>query len=177
MIGDFTETSERLASIPKIVAGTVPTGARDVALNDVAAKRFGVGPGDTLAMAGYSAAAFEACSTDPSGCTTDVDLGDVTVAGVLRFPGDISPEVSDSLSIVLSPTLTSSWVSLVAGQQWLAGAFVESQAAHDRLGAAVTGESGQIASPAREPMSSLRRTQKATQSGSTRLSTSRRTVC
>jgi hypothetical protein len=138
VIGDVTDTNGREASVPKVVAGRVPTGAREVALNDLAAKRFGVGAGGSLAMVGYSATAFEACSTDPTSCTTDVDLGVVSVAGILRFPGDISPEVSDSLSIALSPTLTKSWVPIVASQQWLAGAFVESSAVREQLGAAIT---------------------------------------
>src|SRR4051812_33682607 len=138
VIGDFTEVNRRLASIPKIVAGNVPTGGREVAVNDLAAKRFGVGPGDHLAMVGYSGAAFAACSTDPSQCKTDAELGDVIVSGILRVPGDISPEVSDSLNIALSPALTKSWIPRLAAQQWLAGAFVESPTVRDKLGAGLT---------------------------------------
>ncbi|HEY0520162.1 MAG TPA: hypothetical protein VGC84_11775, partial [Ilumatobacteraceae bacterium] len=137
-IGDLTEIKNRTVSIPKIVAGRLPSGQRDVALNDLAAKRLGVGPGDHLAMVGYSPAAFAGCSSDPSNCATDLNLGDVSVVGILRFPSDISPEVSDSMSIGLSPALTRSWIPSVANQGWIAGAYIDSATLRDRVGTALT---------------------------------------
>lgn len=142
VVGVVGDTFGRTVVLSKIVAGGLPTGARDVALNDLAAQRFGVGPGDHLEMVGYSPAAFQACSTDPSSCVTDIDLGDVTVTGVLREPSDISPEAADSLSIALSPALTKSWLTSVASQGWLSGAFVESPGARADLGTALTSAIG-----------------------------------
>lgn len=142
VIGDVAVTSDRSVALSKIVAGGLPTGARDVALNDLAAQRFGVGPGDRLHMVGYSPAALAACSADPSGCVTDVDLGDVTVSGVLRQPGDISPEASGSLTIEASQRLTTSWLPSVATQGWLSGAFVESPSTRASLGTALTSAIG-----------------------------------
>jgi FtsX-like permease family len=142
VIGGVAATGDRSVALPKIVAGGLPTGARDVAVNDLAAQRFGVGPGDHLHMVGYTPAAFEACSADPSGCVTDVDLGDVTVSGVLREPSDISPEASGSLTIEASPSLTRSWLPLVATQGWLSGAFVESSSTRASLGNALTNAIG-----------------------------------
>ncbi|MEY2415394.1 MAG: putative transport system permease protein, partial [Ilumatobacteraceae bacterium] len=138
VIGGVAATSDRSVALAKIVAGGLPTGALDVAVNDLAAQRFGVGPGDQLHMVGYTPAALEACSANPSGCVTDVDLGDVTVSGVLREPSDISPEASGSLSIEVSPSLTKSWLPLVATQGWLSGAYVESSSTRASLGAALT---------------------------------------
>ena len=142
VIGDVGDTIDRTVVFSKIVAGRLPTGARDVAVNDLAAQRFGVGPGDHLQMVGYSPHALEACSSNPSACVTDLDLGDVTVTGILRAPSDISPESADSLSIGLSPALTNSWLASVAGQLWLSGAFVESPTTRAELGAALTSAIG-----------------------------------
>jgi hypothetical protein len=142
VIGDVTDAVGRTAVIPKIVAGGLPTGARDVAVNDLAAKRFGVGPGDHLDMVGYSPDAYEACSADPSACVADVALGQVTVTGILRLPGDISPEAADSLSIELSQTLTKSWLPLVASELWISGAWVDSPQVRADLGAALTNAIG-----------------------------------
>ena len=142
VIGGVAATSDRSVALSKIVAGELPTGPREIAVNDLAAQRFGVGPGDHLRMVGYSPAAFEACSAHPSGCVTDVDLGDVTVSGVLRQPSDISPEASGSLTIEASPNLTASWLPSVATQAWLSGAFVESSSTRASLGAALTSAIG-----------------------------------
>ena len=142
VIGDVGDTIDRTVVFSKIVAGRLPTGARDVAVNDLAAQRFGVGPGDHLQMVGYSPHALEACSSDPSACVTDLDLGDVTVTGILRAPSDISPESADSLSIGLSRALTKSWLASVADQLWLSGAFVESSTTRADLGTALTSAIG-----------------------------------
>jgi hypothetical protein len=138
VVGDVGDTIDRTVMFSKIVAGRLPTGERDIAVNDLAAQRFGVGPGDHLQMVGYSSHALEACSTDPSACVADLDLGDVTVTGILRSPSDISPEAGGSLSIGLSRALTKSWLALVADQLWLSGAFVESSTARADLGTALT---------------------------------------
>jgi hypothetical protein len=139
VIGDLTDTTgTRTVSIPKIVAGELPTGARDIAVNDLAAQRFGVRPGARLDMVGYSPDAYQACSEDPSACTPDVALGEVTVSGILRYPGDLSPEATGSLAIEVSRALTRSWLPLIAGQQWISGTFVSSPDAREQLGATLT---------------------------------------
>ncbi|MCU1502493.1 MAG: hypothetical protein JWM12_1847 [Ilumatobacteraceae bacterium] len=137
-ITDTTATVDRTVSIPKIVAGELPSGPRDVAVNVLAAQRLGVGPGDSLHMVGYSPTAYEACSSGSSDCAIDVDLGDVTVSGILRYPDDISPEAGQSLNIELSPALTEAWLPLVASPTWLSGAFVESADTREKLGTALT---------------------------------------
>ncbi|MEY2522533.1 MAG: putative transport system permease protein, partial [Ilumatobacteraceae bacterium] len=142
VIGGVAATSDRSVALSKVVAGELPTGVRDIAVNDLAAQRFDVGPGDHLHMVGYTPAALEACSADPSGCVTDVDLGDVTVSGVLRAPSDLSPEASGSLTIEASPSLTTSWLRSVATQGWLSGAFVESSSKRASLGTALTSAIG-----------------------------------
>ncbi len=142
VIGGVAATSDRSVARYKIVSGRLPTGDREVAVNDLAAQRFGVGPGDHIHMVGYSSTALEGCSTDPSSCATDLDLGDVQVSGVVRQPSDISPEASDSLSIEASPSLTKSWLGSVATQGWLSGAFVESPSTRAGLGTALTSAIG-----------------------------------
>jgi|GEM_PF-4405381 len=142
VVGDVGHTIDQTVLFSKVVAGRLPTGPRDVAVNDLAAQRFNVGPGDHLQMVGYSSHAQEACSSDPSGCVADLDLGDVTVTGILRTPADISPEVGGSLSMGLSGDLTKSWLASVASQFWLAGAFVESSTTRADLGAALTSSIG-----------------------------------
>ena len=50
---------------------------------------------------------------DAAGCVADVDLGEVTVSGILRYPGDLSPEAVGSLThravAEPSPTRGSRW--------------------------------------------------------------------
>ena len=142
VVGDPSDTVGRSVSVPKILEGRLPLGARDVALNDLAAERLGVRPGDRLDMIGYSPGAYEACLTDPAECVADVDLGEVTISGVLRLPGDISPEAADSLTIELSNELTRSWIPRVASQFWLSGAWVESPEVRADLGEALTNAIG-----------------------------------
>jgi putative ABC transport system permease protein len=138
VVGSLIDTVNPKVGVPKIVAGGLPDGPRDVALNEVAASTLGVTPGDTLDMVGYSPARFELCSTDPSQCQTDVDLGKVDVVGILRLPDDISPESYGSLSIELSPALTRSWLPLVATSGWITGAHVDDSEARRALGVALT---------------------------------------
>ncbi len=138
VVGSLIDTVKPKVGVPKIVAGGLPDGARDVALNEVAANELGVGPGDTLDMVGYSPARLELCSSDPFQCETDVDLGEVQIAGILRLPDDISPESYGSLSIELSPALTRSWLPLVATSGWITGAHVDDSEARRALGVALT---------------------------------------
>lgn len=142
VIGNLTSTVGRTVVVPKVIAGGLPMGARDVAVNDLAARRLRVGPGDHLDMVGYSPDAYESCSTDPSACVADVELGEVTVTGILRLPGDISPEAADSLTIQLSPALTELWIPLVASETWLSGAWVDSPDTRADLGVALTNAIG-----------------------------------
>ena len=142
VVGDLADAVGRTVVVPKIVAGALPTGGRDVAVNDLAAKRLGVGPGDHLDMVGYSPDAYQACFSDPSACVADVALGEVTVTGILRLPGDISPEAADSLTIELSQSLAKSWIPVVASQTWLSGAWVDSPDTRAELGAALTNAIG-----------------------------------
>jgi MacB-like periplasmic core domain/FtsX-like permease family len=139
VVGDLTDTTApRTVAMPKVVAGELPTGARDIAVNELAAKQFGVGRGDHLDMVGYSPAAYETCWSDPSGCAPDVVLGEVTVSGILRYPGDLSPEAAGALGIELSRALTRSWVPLLAGQQWISGTYESSPDAREQLGTMLT---------------------------------------
>lgn len=138
VVGNVGNTIDRTVMLSKVVAGGLPTGARDVAVNDLAAQRFGVRTGGHLQMVGYSPEALQACSTDPSACVTDIDLGDVTVTGILRVPSDISPEAAGSLAIGLSPALTKSWLASVASESWLSGAFVESPGARADIASKLT---------------------------------------
>ena len=142
VIGNLTSTVGLTVVVPKVIAGGLPMGARDVAVNDLAARRLRVGPGDHLDMVGYSPDAYESCSTDPSACVADVELGEVTVTGILRLPGDISPEAADSLTIELSPALTELWIPLVASETWLSGAWVDSPDTRADLGVALTNAIG-----------------------------------
>ena len=129
---------EGMVSVPKIVTGGLPSGARDVAVNDLAAQRFGVGPGDHLDMVGYSPAAYEACFTDPSSCVADLALGEVTVSGMIRLPSDLSPEAAGSLDDRAVDGSRPEWAPIVASQFWISGAWVESPAVREDLGAALT---------------------------------------
>lgn len=124
VVGSLTDVAGGELLVPKIVSGALPVGPRDVAVNEVAAHDLGVGPGDRFAMLGYSQAMFEACASGAPACAPDVDLGEVTVTGVLRSPEDITPELSGSLTIDPSLALTRDWVSRVAAQQWYSGALV-----------------------------------------------------
>ncbi|MEP7201283.1 MAG: ABC transporter permease [Ilumatobacteraceae bacterium] len=142
VVAEVADAAGLTVGIPKIVAGGLPFGARDIAVNDLAGERLGVGPGDHLEMVGYSPNAYEACSADPAACEPDVDLGEVTVSGIIRLPSDISPEAADSLTIVLSRGLTESWVPLVASQFWISGALVESDAVRAELATALTNAIG-----------------------------------
>lgn len=142
VVGPVTYSVDRAVEIPKVVAGRQAIGPREIAVNDLAAQRLAVDPGDHLEMVGYSPAAYEGCSNHPEACVADVELGDVTVSGIVRYPSDISPEAADALTIELSPELARSWIPLVASQFWLSGAFVESAAARTDLGVALIGAIG-----------------------------------
>ena len=142
VIGNLTSTVGLTVVVPKVIAGGLPVGERDVAVNDLAARRFRVGPGDHLDMVGYSPKAHESCLADPSACVADVALGEVTVTGILRLPGDISPEAADSLTIELSPALTELWIPLVASETWLSGAWVDLPDTRADLGVALTNAIG-----------------------------------
>lgn len=126
VVGILTDTVDRTLMFPKIIDGAVPTGNDEIAINDAAATEFGVGSGDQLHMRGYSPPMQEACFSGAGECVADVDLGAVTVSGILRRPEDVSPESFGALNMQLSVPLTMSWLPLVGTQVWIAAARVDS---------------------------------------------------
>ncbi|HSB86224.1 MAG TPA: FtsX-like permease family protein [Ilumatobacteraceae bacterium] len=138
VVGALTDTVGRTLMLTRVIEGSLPTGERDVGVNDLAAAELDVQPGDRLTMTGYSPGALEACETGSGECGADVDLGDVTVSGILRAPEDVSPESFGAMTVQLSAPLTQSWVDRVAAQMWLAGARVDAPADRAELQATLT---------------------------------------
>lgn len=124
VIGVVSETTAADFAIPKVVAGRFATGADEVDVNEAAARLLDLEVGERIAMSGYSPSAFRSCM-DGGACAADVELGDVTVAGVTRGVDDLSPENNGRLTIELSPALTERWLPRVAAQLWIAAAWVD----------------------------------------------------
>ena len=120
----YDGVDENLAGIPKVVAGRRAAAADEMDINEAAAAKLGLRVGSRVAMSGYTMAAATACS-GPQACVADVDMGEMTVAAVVRYPDDLAPQTVGAMTIELPPPSTARWVDRVAVQGWLTGARID----------------------------------------------------
>lgn len=142
VIGAIDDAIGRTLWLPKIVSGERAGGPDSVNVNEVVADALGLHTGDRMAMVGYSPKAYEDCAAGGRACAPDVDLGEVTISGIVRRPDDISPDSFGAMTIELAPELTARWSTLLAPNIWITGAWVDNEVDRDALGAAITAAIG-----------------------------------